>query len=540
MHYPAFPLRISEGTRRQSAESALEIICKVARATGLGNAVLSALELYDGATPTPDTSPWLGKVRARLAELAPKQVLNNTDLFEKKEGRVWMQGEPLEAEWLLVVLAAGIEAGDLVVVGANNVRYDATDLRGFYQSIKAWDHVVRIARPSEVPVDRWRKLFRLVGAAEAKLANPNTFNDAIVDFQFRLQQHITRISQEMQDVTQVHPFEDPASREALKTSTEFLGVVRERLGSLTDYNTRAKMQNLIMPDADIEQLGKRFKELGRVSDLLRFLNSHRRELQALERYRDILPTSLAPSFHEKLSALGSKLRDGYADPSAFADGPGRAALEQSLEAAVKEAISTYQRLHKLYSLDSEADKRKKRLLEGTELRRLNRLVMITAINKAPLEAVREALGRLPVYRSSSREDLLNSATSLCPHTKWDPRSLPENPLPALDVLAHCESEISRLHQAWIDQLLGELEDPAIKSALEALKSEERAPIDAFLTSRELPEKIEDSFISAVNTALGGLRRRIVASQKLAKAVLGGSAPLKVSEVKDRFNRWLQD
>ncbi len=61
----------------------------------------------------------------------------------------------------------------------------------------------------------------------------------------------------------------------------------------------------------------------------------------------------------------------------------------------------------------------------------------------------------------------------------------------------------------------------------------------FLTNREFPEEIDHSVISPVNMAVGDLRRRLVASRKLAKAVLDGSAPLKVSEMQDRFNRWLQ-
>ena len=115
--YPVFPVKIQEGTRGQNAQSAIEILCEVGMVTNNGQAVLTALGLYKDGAITPDQSPWLGKIRERMKALGPGQYINNSELFEQMDDKWWFKGERIEAEWLLVVLAAGIRDGDLHVFG---------------------------------------------------------------------------------------------------------------------------------------------------------------------------------------------------------------------------------------------------------------------------------------------------------------------------------------------------------------------------------------------------------------------------------------
>jgi Family of unknown function (DUF6079) len=534
--YPTFSSRVSEGNRAQEAQAALEMICKVGQTTKMGQAVLEALELYEAGTATPDRSPWLGKIRERLKALGSGQVLNNTDLFEKREGRVWMKDEGLEAEWLHVVLAAGIEAGDLVVMGSQNARFDATGLREFYREVKSWEQVVRIARPSEVPVDRWRKLFHLVGANEGLLANPNTYTNAITLFQGKVGDAVQRLVADRQKLQSGLPFQAPEAEVPLGKTAETLGVVKESLEALQSLNSRAKMQNLAMQAPEIDQLAILFQEGRRVEKLLEFTAQHQRELGALQRYEDILERD--QGFQERLTAFKATLNAAYADLVQFDDAGNLEAMERALKETIAAALATYQTLYRQHSLDREGDKRKKQLMEGSELKQLNKLTFIGAINQSALESVREALGKLPVYKSCTDEDLLNSPTSLAP-SKWDPRTLEADAVPAFAILERCEQEIARLHREWTEQLLNELEDPAIHSTLSALKPEEKLVTETFLAAHALPQTVDDKFVSAVNTALSGLRRRPIRAEHLARAVLGDGVPLKVTEVEERFKEWVK-
>jgi len=80
-----------------------------------GQAVLTALGLYRDGAFTPDHSPWLSRVRARLKPLSAGQYPNHSELFDRVDDKWRFKGEVIEAEWLHVVLAAGMRAGDLVI-----------------------------------------------------------------------------------------------------------------------------------------------------------------------------------------------------------------------------------------------------------------------------------------------------------------------------------------------------------------------------------------------------------------------------------------
>jgi hypothetical protein len=127
--YPVFPTKQTEDSRVQNARMAQEMIAQVGlgiKGTAQGRGVLQALGLYHNDLPTFDKSPWLKEVRRRLDALNEGQFLNSSELVEERDGRKWFKGEVIEAEWLMVVLTAGVAEGDLVIVGSNNNHYDAT------------------------------------------------------------------------------------------------------------------------------------------------------------------------------------------------------------------------------------------------------------------------------------------------------------------------------------------------------------------------------------------------------------------------------
>ncbi len=103
-----------------------------------------------------EKSPWLKLILERLQSLGEGQVLNQSDLFEKREERSWMKGAAIEAEWVHVLIAAGVEAGLLVVTGPGNQKIDAANLSALYQQVKKWEDIVRVARPADVPIQAWR------------------------------------------------------------------------------------------------------------------------------------------------------------------------------------------------------------------------------------------------------------------------------------------------------------------------------------------------------------------------------------------------
>lgn len=533
--YPAFEVKINENTRAQSAGFALEIICKHGLQTDTGKKVLKALQLYDNGAATPDSCPWLDIIRRELRELGSGQVLNNSDLFERRENRVFMKGESIEAEWLHVVIAAGVESGDLVAFGPNNTKYDATDLAGFYRNVTSWEKVVRVSTSVDVPLPEWRKLFKLMCVNEGLLATPQTYQTGLQDFQTELSKRVIHLVETKQMLTGSLPFapEDPANNKLSDTSA--FDTAQASLEKLTPLNTKAKMPNLSMTEGDIDQLGAELKRCQVQERVVVLLEEEQKKLSALQRYEDILSGQSA--FVTALDGFKQQVRGVYADPA----GADLETLKTKLDDTTRTALKTYQDLKKLHTLDKDGDNRKKVILQGTSLKSLNKLAGVRVLNRGSLEQIWTSLENLPVDQTCTDEELLKSPTSLCPYTKFDPRNVPPDMSPAMDVLTECESDISELVQAWTTQLLAELNDPAIKSTFSsALKPADKKVVDKFIQDKALPEPVDDAFVRTLNEALSGLKTREVKSSDVARAIFGDGVPLKESELRERFEKWLKE
>jgi len=539
--YPTFSSSIQEGTRGGAMQAALEIICNHGMRTGLGHAVLDALELYDGDAPTPERSPWLKIVRDMLNAREEGQVLNNTDLFETREGRVWMKAEPIEAEWLHVVLAAGVDAGYFIIFGKSNTKYDAGTMREFFANVKSWEGIIRVGRPVGPPLEKWRKLFKIMKLNQGKLANQNTHKVAIEEFQATIAERIMSLVDNGNQLRWQLPFLVEEEKTAVYDRLRAFTDAKTILETLTSLNSVARMANLRMEMVEIDRLESLLQECAGLEALLAFVTDKKtgRQLQALERYEAILVG--ADEFQQKLNALKDRMNQVYRDPVVFTDAQQRNALGQLIQDAIDLALDTYQRISREQSLDKDGDARKKKLLQSDTLQRLNKLVYITAVNKDALEELRKGLDSLPIYHACSNEELLNSPTSLNPYTRFDPRTLVVKDSPANDLLAECEERIARLEQDWTNQLLKELRDPAIAPTLTALKPEEKKIVDDFIASQQLPAQISDAFVNVMNTALRGLKRKPVKATAFAKQVMGdGTVPLKAEEMRQRFEKWLKD
>jgi hypothetical protein len=532
--YPAFGIDIRDNTRDQAAQAALEVVCETGMVTAMGKAVLSALGLYEDSVPTPERSPWLGKVLNLLGDPDQDRVINNSDVFETRDGRVWMKGEPIEAEWLLVVLAAGVAAGCLVIAGLGNTRFDATNLREMYRQVSKWDRVVRVSRPNRVPIERWAKIFALLKVNRGLLANTATHVQAMREFQGSLSVFLERLVNDATTLRNGLPYAESVSTEMWAARCE---EAKSILETLVPLNAKAKMSNLRIDSEEITRLEDLLGDVAEIEALLSFLQQYRESLSALVRFEQILASHVA--FQSELAAVRRSLQEAYADPK----GQGRkeyADLGLLVQKATQSALRVYHSLERTYSLSREGDARRKRLLQGTRLRQMNRLARINGLNNGALEKIQEKLVLLSIYQDCSDEELLRSPTSLNPVTRFDPRSFVGQP--AADVvLQQCEDALDSLYADWTSRLLSELRDQTLSSSMQALTESEKAVIQGFLASGEIPESVDDAFVSYVSAALKGLRLKTVSPGRFAAEVFRGAAsPLKVVELRALFERWLRD
>jgi hypothetical protein len=538
-NYPVFRFKVQETSRAQSAASAIEVLCETGMKPQNGQAVLAALKLYKDDTFTPDLSPWLGIIREKLRNLSASQFINNSELFEQDEDKWWFKGERLEAEWLLVVLAAGVRAGDMHLYGKQGNKFDAANLAEFYKIIKSHDDVTRIGRPSELPLEIWRRLFKLFALNIGLLSNAGTHDTAVTDFNKKVISRINDLVELSEGFKAPLPFAEEVAAEGIAEQSKSIEIAKRMLETyLQPINTKGKMQNIRIGDAELSDLEQQLQVCDSLKALREFLGGTdvQTRISALERWRPMLAET-NQSFAVACTGFTDALNALYTRPQKLQEE--RETVKAQLTSATDAAVALYQTLHRRFRLDKAADDRKKALMNGNSLKKLNRLTTIEVLNSDKLNAIQATLGTLVSCSGCTESDLLKSARSLCTKCGFNPKDNRKE-VGAAEALEACETDIEELLKGWEQQLLSELEDPSAESSLTLLSQEARELLQNFVNARRLPNEVTDGFTSAVNTVLKGLKRRAIHAEEFAKTVLGDGVPLKPDEVQTRFEKWLKE
>ncbi len=126
--YPCFSVLITGGNRAQAAQDALRVIAGQTR-TRQATAVLDALELLDGERLDPYRSKYANHILDVAKKKGQGQVINHGELIEEDHGVEYLAPQTLrlEPEWAVVVLAALVYAGE-VVISIPGKKFDATGL----------------------------------------------------------------------------------------------------------------------------------------------------------------------------------------------------------------------------------------------------------------------------------------------------------------------------------------------------------------------------------------------------------------------------
>ena len=536
--YPKFEVPQTEASRMSNARDAMAMIAGVGfvqKGTDQGRAVLKALGLREGDSATYEKSRWLIELRRRLDSLSEGQYLNHSDIFEEKEKRIWFKDEHLEAEYLLVVLMAGVAEGDFLVIGKGNNQFDASRLEELYNLLKSPDDVVRLGKPKSRPIDEWKTLFGLLGLNKGELAHESKIDAAIGSFVNACNRKIEEIVRTQERLKANLPFQIEDSQ-PLSEVSKSLQVVKDQLESLKTLNTKAKMPNLKMGATEVEQFGIHLKQVEHIQQLLKLLDGDADVLGAIGRYATILEGRSA-EFATSLEVVKAKLNTIYSELDRI--DTYETDFKPVLETAKNQALIAYQTLHKRHRLDADATKRKQRLIGSPEWKALNKLSLVETLGGSKVDSIIRRLEKLISYKGVSDDQLLKSPTSMHPSDPYDPRQW-ELAISAADILAECESEVETTLADWQSRLLADLSgDPSTQSSISALRPDERKGIDAFVLDRKLPDPVDDVFINAVNQVLKGLKKKPIKRDTFAKAIFNTSTSLRPEELRQRVDEWIK-
>ena len=241
--YPFFQVMITGNNRAQAAQAALRTIAGQ-KPTRQATAVLNALELLNDERIEPDTSKFARIILGIINAKGFGQVINHNEIIQDDQGIEYMNpgGARLEPEWVVVILAALVYTGD-IMISIPGRKFDATNL----QLLAATD-VDELARfrhleqPREWNLPVLKALFELLGLSPgmAQLVTQNQ-DEPVRNLQQAVEEMVQRIVMTQQTAQEGLSFWglDLITATGLSSQASDLAEAKTFFDSLRAYSTPA-------------------------------------------------------------------------------------------------------------------------------------------------------------------------------------------------------------------------------------------------------------------------------------------------------------
>jgi len=534
--YPSFSVLLTKDNRVQAMQDALRWLRGTTK-TQQATAVLDALELLDGDRLDPSRSRYAAYILDLLRRKRQGQVLNRAELLRDDNGVEYMAPDKyrLEPEWVVVLLAALVYSGDVVLAIAGK-KFDAGSLDALVAAPA--DDLIQfkhIEPPKEWNLQALRALFELVGLAPgmAELVTQGK-EEPVQELQKAIAQRIEQLVLALQQVHTGLPFwggpllteqEQTAYRARLEGAKTFLE-------SLQAYASPGRLKNFRYDASEVKAQKDGLDTMRALASLQEFVVELSPTASYLAQAEMVLPEDHAWVQHVRSarSDVRKRLEENRTTHSAL-----RTQLRQRLSKLKQDYINTYIALHTKARLGVNDDKRKAALLGDERVEHLQKLATIELMPASQLTEFRNRLADLKSCFALTEQEL--QAAPICPHCGFKP-STEQVDAAAGVILAAMDDELDKLVPNWTKTLLDDLADPTTQENLALLTAECRKEVESFMRSRRLPGKLSPDFIQAPQEALSGLVRVVIKADDLRAALLADGAPVTPAELTKRFEEFL--
>jgi len=535
--YPSFSVLVTSGNRAQAAQDALRWIADATK-TRQGTAILDSLGLLDGERLDVYGSKYAAHILDRVHKKGHGQVVNRGELIQEVLGVEYLAAETLrlEPEWAVVLLAALVHSGDLVLAVTGR-KLDAADLPALaalpLDELIGFKHV---ERPKDWNIPALKALFELLGLTPGMAVLVTQGKDAPVqELQKAVGRTIKRLVVAHHAVQGGMPFWgrsliDPAESNGLLSSLER---TKSFLESLQAYTSPGRLKNFRQNASEVSGHAAGLESLAEVEALQGLVSEFGPTASFLTAAEAVLPPS-----HEWVGQMKAVRREVLGELTGSDGLEAVSAWRRSLRRLGelrKGFIGVYLDCHARARLGVNDDRKKTALMHD---QRLGRLRLLSAIDIMPARQLTDFQDHLVGLESCSaltREEL--EASPVCPHCEFRPALEPAT-IPAGQVLARLDDDLDRLLTDWTRTLLTNLNDHATRENLSLLQPERAARVSAFVEKRELPDVLEPEFVEALQEVLSGLVKVVVTAGDLKAALLAGGSPASPIEMKARFEGYV--
>ncbi len=481
--YPSFSVPITSLNRAQAARDALRWIAGTTK-TRQAAAILDALHLLDGDRLDPYRSKYAARILDQVRKKGHGQVVNRAELIQDLLGVEYFAPRTLrlEPEWAVVLLAALVHSGDLVLAVPGR-KFDATDLPAL--AALPLDELVRfkhVERPRDWNLPALKALFDLLGLSPG-MATLVTQGEQgpVQELQKAVGRTVERLLAAQRAARSGIPFwgRGLIEEQAGKSLGATLDRTRAFLESLQAYTSPGRLKNFRHDPAEVASHTEGFASIAGIEAL----SGTASELAPAAAFLSAAEAAL-PSSHEwtaHMKAVRDEVLGDIARPSARHEAPAlRRRARRKLDDLKQSFVGIYLDLHARARLGANDDRRKTTLMRDGRLARLRALSGIDLMPVRHLTDLEEHLDGLKTCFALTREE--TEAAPVCPHCGFRP-ALETAMGVAGAALAALDEKVDRLLADWTWTLLVNLDDPSIRENLTLLAPVQREQVTVFLEKR---------------------------------------------------------
>lgn len=531
--YPSFPVLLTRQNLKPSIEEAIKYL-----ATGqsrLGARVLEGLQLLDGEEIVPETSRYSKHFLGILKEKGGNQVVNREEIIkgpDRAERDIFFKLEP---EFVVVVLAALVYRGDIVLnlagreINASNL-VDMTRI-----SVDELVNFRYYKTPPTLNIPALEKLLVLLGLPPGLIKNESTREEAVRRIQevaLRTAKQVLYLQEEINGGLPCWG-KNLISGEVQNGYKKLAAEYKSFLESLRPYNSVGRLKQFPYQEADIAHqldIQKKLQDIDKIVLLARELGSYGAYLMTAEA---VLPVD--HPLVQELQDFKDDYQRGINDRSKLLSSSFRQEMSRRAKDLKKRYIEEYIHLHGKRRLNRREEERRARYLQD---RRFKVLKCLSEIKYLPVNQYQGLLNK--VRSLISCPDLTKAeleVQAICPHCHFRPAEEWEFPAVAL-VLSQLDLELDNMLGNWCRIMLDFLADPGVISSFELLETEQKRVVKEFQARKKLPGEISEDFIQGMQLLFQGLDRVTFSVNELKGVLSGDGGPCTVEEIKRRFANYL--
>lgn len=535
--YKEYPLMKTKITRKNQAENVRAAFDYYAgRKNQQATAMLQSFGILDGDKIRPEGSKYASYYIDMLKKLQPQGVLNYSDLFEEEitfDGQINFIDRHFKINYMFtpIIFLSLVYAGYAVITLKGGNTLTASNLDNIPRMNASILYEFKyLSRPAQLSMAELKKLSEVLDINPALLDNPNDREKGVAELLKKAQEMSN--SAVLADRKLTDGFElwgEPlANQQQVTMMRSAAAAVKNEFSNYqAKFNTPAKLNNFGLSYAEVEELEKQIQLLRRIPEYVTFKTECTDIVAYVSAIEYIDLGADMKIAIEDGKAEFRMLRDGIMDGTAGNVAAGKVVAK--LEKIKEKYIDIYFAEHKKKRLGIDGAKRRGKIQEGQALGNLRKLRSIEILSGAKLSELEQNIAGLKVCYSLTPQELKSSP--ICPHCRFNLEDKTKNVFGQMEYL---EDRIDEMAAEWTKILLDTLSDPIILDQMKFLKTQEAKAIDDFVSTGELPKKVDDFFVNSINALLKGFEPVVIEMEDLMHK-LEELPPMDESSFKAKIN-----